>query len=145
MTRLSEEALTARLKTVRAAITHAGEKGSALEAAASKVVRDILPAEYGVGRGFVAHRTATSTKVELSPQFDLVIYDALRGGPLVRLGGCEVYPIEAVYGYIEVKASLQLRGNATEVKSETLEYCVDLKPEGPHVYYAALSYAATRE
>lgn len=42
LTRLSEQAIGARLELVRAAITHKGEKGATLERTAARVVRDML-------------------------------------------------------------------------------------------------------
>lgn len=103
---LAEMALEARLQAVRAATSHSGEKGAALEAAAANLIREFLPNEYGLGTGFIAYRDDKSQSVSVSSQLDLIVYDALRSGPQVRLGSCEVYPLEAVYGYIEVKASL---------------------------------------
>lgn len=102
---IEHDALLARLDAVRSAIVHAGEKGRALEADARRIIRGVLPPEYGLGTGFVASTDATGAVV-LSKQLDIIIYDALRSAPLMSVGTCEVYPIEAVYGYVEVKASL---------------------------------------
>jgi hypothetical protein len=55
-------------------------------------------------RGFIAH--CENDNIGISPQLDIIIYDALRGSPLVRYDTCSVFPLESVYGYIEVKASL---------------------------------------
>jgi hypothetical protein len=42
--------------------------------------------------------------IETSSQVDIIIYDALRFGPIVRLEACDVFPLEAVCAYVEVKS-----------------------------------------
>jgi hypothetical protein len=101
---LEEERLRARLDGVRLALSHAGEKGRVLENEVTAFVRTILPSEYGVSTGFIAHRQADT--IGLSTQLDIIIYDSMRSSPLVRYDTCSIFPLEAVYGYIEVKASL---------------------------------------
>lgn len=106
---IEEQKLAAQLRAVRAAISHRGEKGRGLEHYAMGLVRSFLPAEYGVGTGFVAAaipRNGGGHHVTLSPQLDLIIYDALRGGPIIDLGPSQVYPLECVVGVVEVKARL---------------------------------------
>ena len=122
LSRIEEALLVARLNAVRASIDHAGEKGRALEWEVTKLLRGLLPAESRLGTGFVAYKDDDGT-VGLSPQLDIVIYDALRGAPLVTLNTCEVYPLEVVYGYMEVKAVIQ-KHNVVPVSSSSLEACV---------------------
>jgi hypothetical protein len=105
-----ERVLEARLKAARAVLTHPGEKGRALEGVVMNLLRDFLPAEYGLGTGFIAYLASDGPK--LTEQLDIIIYDALRCGPIARLEACEVYPLEAVYGYVEVKT--EIKGTATE-------------------------------
>lgn len=109
-----EKVLEARLRAARAVLTHPGEKGRSLEGVARNLLRDFLPAEYGLGTGFIAYLTPDGPK--LTEQLDIIIYDALRCGPIARLEGCEVYPLEAVYAYVEVKASI--RGTSTEAAED---------------------------
>jgi hypothetical protein len=104
LSRVEERLLTARLEAIRASISHAGEKGRAVEHAVQHLIRSFLPTEYGLSSGFIA--ALDNGRPVLSTQLDIVIYDALRSGPLIRLDTCDVFPLEAVYGYVEVKAQL---------------------------------------
>jgi hypothetical protein len=94
-----------------------------LEHAVTALLREFLPAEYGLGNGFVVWLSPTGPR--LSRQLDIVIYDALRSGPLVRLSTCDVFPLEAVYGYVEVKATLRSSPNAAD---DSIEACVARNP-----------------
>lgn len=105
--RAEEAVLRARLDAVRAALDHAGEKGRVLESATKALIRSWLPHEYGVGTGFIARFDPKKKAVELSGQLDIIIYDALRCAPLARFDTCEVYPLEAIFGYVEVKTQLR--------------------------------------
>jgi hypothetical protein len=82
--RLDERALNARLDAVRAVISHGGEKGRALEHQVMDLLRSMLPSEYGLTTGFIAH-LANDGRPRLTPQLDIIVYDALRSGPLARL------------------------------------------------------------
>lgn len=107
--KLEEEALAAQLRSVRAAITHPGEKGRGLEQQALALLRRFLPGEYGLTTGFVAcaePQEDGTHRVALSRQNDIVIYDAIRGAPLVDLSSCQVLPLECVHAVVDVKASL---------------------------------------
>lgn len=106
--RIEEEQLAAQLRAVRAAITHSGEKGRGLEQQAIALLRRFLPAEYGLATGFIAcaAKSGDGFAVGISPQIDIIIYDAVRGGSLMDLGSCQVFPLESVFGTVEVKATL---------------------------------------
>ena len=120
---LQEKQLHAKLLMARALIAHPAEKGRSLEVEVAAVVRELLPAEYGVGTGFVAYHEEGTAK--LSPQLDIIIFDALRSGPISRLAGCEIYPIEAVYAYIEVKASVDFASWKDEkTQDDSLQHCL---------------------
>jgi len=118
LTKIEAEILSARLKTVRASISHAGEKGRDLEFHVRRLLRDLLPAEYGVTTGFVAY--VENDKVKLSSQLDIIIYDAVRSSPLIRLESSDVLPLEAVYGYVEVKSTLR-SSQADELPHDSIE------------------------
>lgn len=105
LNRAEERVLVARLESVRSAIAHAGEKGRDLELHVLRLLRDLLPAEYGLTTGFVAFESDDG--IQLTGQLDLIIYDAIRYSPLIHLESCDVLPLEAVYGYVEVKASIR--------------------------------------
>jgi hypothetical protein len=98
-----EKALSANLEMARAAAEHGGGEGF-LQESVRRLLRAHLPAEYGVSTGFVAHHGAGG--VNLSPPLDVILYDAVRSGPLVKLDAFDVFPLEAVYGYVAVKATL---------------------------------------
>ena len=120
---IEERLLLAKLEAVRAAIVHASEKGRALENGVRTLLRSLLPAEYGLSTGFVVFHTADGPR--LSSQLDIIIYDALRSGPIVSLETCDVFPLEAVYGYVEVKATLKSSSDEAEKPAEnSIERCL---------------------
>jgi hypothetical protein len=120
---IEERLLLAKLEAVRAAIVHAGEKGRALENGVQTLLRSILPAEYGLSTGFVVYHTPKGPR--LSSQLDIIIYDALRSGPIVSLQTCDVFPLEAVYGYVEVKATLRSSSDeANQLAENSIEQCL---------------------
>jgi hypothetical protein len=120
---IEETLLLAKLEAVRAAIAHAGEKGRALENGVRMLLRSILPAEYGLSTGFVVFHADDGPR--LSSQLDIIIYDALRSGPIVSLETCDVFPLEAVYGYVEVKATLKSSSDEAEKPAEnSIEKCL---------------------
>lgn len=104
LSRIEEQLLTARLAAARSAISHAGDKGRTLELLARSFLRGLLPKEYGLTTGYIAWLSPDGP--ELSTQLDIIIYDAIRCGPVITLEGCDVLPLEAIYGYVEIKASL---------------------------------------
>jgi hypothetical protein len=121
LSRIEETLLVAKLEAIRSSITHAAEKGRALERAVCGLLRDLLPAEYGLSTGFVVWLSPSGP--QLSRQLDIIIYDAIRSGPLIRLDTCDVFPLEAVYGYVEVKATLR-SSDALEPPHDSIEACV---------------------
>ncbi len=124
LSKIEEELLVAKLQATRKAISHAGEKGRALENEVLRLVRDLLPSEYGLSTGFVAYQTPEGPR--LSSQLDIIIYDAVRCGPIVKLESCDVFPLEAVYGYIEVKASIcSSSDSAKEATDNSIEACLN--------------------
>jgi hypothetical protein len=126
---LEEDVLAARLEAVRASISHSGEKGRALEFDVRQLLRGILPPEYGLTTGFIAATSPEGT-ITLSPQLDIIIYDAIRHSPLIHLESWDVLPIEAVYGYVEVKASLTSTSDAADhPASNSIEACINTNQE----------------
>jgi hypothetical protein len=123
LNKIEEELLVAKLQAARASILHAGEKGRALEYEVRTLLRSILPAEYGLSTGFVVYHTDEGPR--LSSQLDVIIYDAMRSGPVISLETCDVFPLEAVYGYVEVKATLQSSSDeAKEPADNSIEKCL---------------------
>lgn len=122
-----EEALMARLKKVRAAVDHPAEKGSAVEDYVRDFLEPIIPDQYRITSGHIAfHANDCQTEtvlddnnkecvyrysydlgkdiIDLSPQLDILIYDALRFAPLASTPDFEVLPAEAVLASVEVKS-----------------------------------------
>src|SRR3989304_10631305 len=125
---IEKDALSARLESIRAVLKHAGEKGRALEHELASLIRVFLPNEYGLLTGFIAYHDNNGPK--LSSQLDIIIYDAVRGSPLVNLGTCVVLPIEFVYAYIEVKATLKSSSNRAKNYAEnSIERCIQRNKE----------------
>ena len=102
---IDETLMQAKLGAVRAATAHPGEKGRELELHVRTLLRDFLPAEYKLTTGFVAWRPSGEQEIKLSSQLDIIIYDASLG-PIIRFDAFDVVPLEAVYGYVEVKATI---------------------------------------
>jgi len=123
ISQLQERALHDQLLAARELISHPSEKGRSLEGEVSAVLRELLPSEYGIGTGFIVFHGANGP--ELSSQLDIIIFDSVRGGPLGRLAACEVYPIENVYAYVEVKASLSVAGNRVKkLPDNSIQKCM---------------------
>jgi hypothetical protein len=123
---IEERLLVARLEATRQSITHAGEKGRALEQSVHSLLRSFLPAEYGLSTGFIVWQGPQG--VSMSTQLDVIIYDAVRYGPLIRLETCNVFPLEAVYGYVEVKAVIR-SSDAVEAPADSIQACVKTNKE----------------
>lgn len=72
-----------------------------------------LPSELCIGRGFVR---SLSTD-EISPEIDLLIFDAKRHVPLFNEGGMQVVPPSAVIANIEVKSTYQTSTLESAIKN----------------------------
>jgi hypothetical protein len=85
-----------------AQIAHAGSKGTVRENALRAFLAEgRLPAKYGLGAGEVVGRVRDTSR-----QCDVVVYDKLNGVTLLYDDWVQVYPIDCVYGIIEVKSAL---------------------------------------
>jgi hypothetical protein len=87
-----------------ATILHSGDKGTARE----NVLRDFLkgpylPKRYGVAEGTGA---VVATNGAMSGQIDITIYDALDAPRLLDVGGIQYFPVESVFGVVQVKSNL---------------------------------------
>lgn len=89
------EALAKRL------VKHHGEKGRIVESVVKSALRSILPGRFSIGTGF-----AITASGRTSSQLDLVVYDGFFNTPIILEGGIGLFPIECVYGFIEVKSVL---------------------------------------
>lgn len=86
---------------ISAEVKHGGSKGALREDALRRFLEERVPGSCGTGAGEIV-----GPRNDTSQQCDLIIYDRLRGVPLVYGESTQVYPIECVYGTIEVKSGL---------------------------------------
>ena len=106
-------------------INHNGNKGTYRENALKDFLKKgKLPRRYGVGSGEIIGRAENVSK-----QCDLIIYDQLDGISLVYDEDIQVYPIESVFGVIEVKSSL-----SKEELIKSLENIKSTKKLAPNEY-----------
>lgn len=104
--------LTAHADVVRHHLpsnTHNATLGHAAEAGVRDVLRQVLPNRLAVTSGFVRQSggglIAPTGKGRVSPQTDVILYDALRATPLYGVDGIDVIAARDVVGVIEVKDS----------------------------------------
>lgn len=86
------------------AVGHPGEGGSAREDAVRRLLKQVVPPNFGVDTGFVidAHEG-------VSRQIDVIIYRK-EHCPTLDVGGIRYFMVEAVAAVIECKASIQSGG-----------------------------------
>jgi hypothetical protein len=82
---------------------HNPELGRLNEAHLVKLLRAYLPQKIGVGTGFIV---SGGDNRQQSPQCDIILYDDINNSPLYKSDLWSIYPIEMVYGVIEVKTTL---------------------------------------
>jgi hypothetical protein len=93
-------------------VRHKPEKGRIVESVVKTALRTILPGRFSIGTGF-----AITASGETSAQLDLVIYDALLNASLILEGGTGLFPIECIYGFVEVKSILDGPGIDSATKA----------------------------
>jgi hypothetical protein len=85
-----------------AEVKHPGSRGTMRENGLKDFLgAGRLPSKYGIGSGEIVGRV-----LDTSRQSDLVIYDNLNGVKLLYDADIQVFPIDSVYGIIEVKSAL---------------------------------------
>jgi hypothetical protein len=87
------------------------EKGQLNESHLAAILRRYLPQRFGIGTGFVASANEDNGK---SHQSDIIIYDATNNAPIYDSEAFAIYPIEMVYGIIEVKTNANNRRKSTK-------------------------------
>src|SRR5262249_37005209 len=87
-------------------LPHAGERGRNDEERFREFLGRILPRKYSVGSGFVV---CSDASVPPSSQTDVVLFDEFHNSPLHRELTAHIYPVEIVYGTVEVKGRLEKR------------------------------------
>lgn len=92
-------------KVLTGALPHYGERGRNDEQRLSKLLEQVLPRRYSLGTGFII---SSHPDLASSSQVDIIIHDEVHNSPLFRELAANVFPIEAVYATVEVKADLSL-------------------------------------
>lgn len=81
---------------------HHGNRGNYREDTLAKFLMEgKIPKQYNIGSGEIISRYSESSK-----QIDLIIYDSLKSIQFVSSESIQIYPIESIYGVIEVKSKL---------------------------------------
>lgn len=94
------DAALAACRTV-SQLTHHGEQGRIREILISALFRPLLPADLGIGTGFVI-----STGGEVSSQQDVILYDRATLPPALFDESTGFFPVESVLQTIEIKTTL---------------------------------------
>lgn len=82
---------------------HRGETGRRREDDVREFLRSFLPQRLGIGTGEIA-----ASDGSVSPQVDLIVYDALETPLLDQSESSIVVPVEGVFGVIEVSSRLDI-------------------------------------
>jgi hypothetical protein len=104
--RTLEEIFALESKVLSGALPHYGERGANDEERVRDFLMKVLPRKFSVGTGFIA---CSDPALPVSSQTDVVIYDEIHNSPLHRELSAFVFPIEMVYGAVEVKGTLRPR------------------------------------
>lgn len=104
----SAKKLVSQLEETRAAVEHRGLKGNLNEVAFADWLRGLLPRTLDVGTGEIIDSFGGRSR-----QADVVIYDSANTPRFLSRGGIDVFPVEPIYGVIEVKTYL----NKEELKN----------------------------
>lgn len=91
-------------EVLTAVLPHAGERGRNDEERFREFLRRTLPHRFSLGTGFIV---SSDPAIPPSSQTAIVIYDEFLNSPLHRELAAFVYPIEIVYGTVEVKGLLK--------------------------------------
>jgi Domain of unknown function (DUF6602) len=109
-------------------VQHRAEKGRIVESVVKGALRSILPGRFSIGTGFVITSSGRS-----SSQIDLVLYDAIYNSPILLEGGTGLFPIESVYGTVEVKSVLD--GNQIDEVAKSIAIIRDFAREKRYAVY----------
>jgi hypothetical protein len=86
-----------------ATLPHMGERGRNDEDRFRAFLAKVLPRRFSIGTGFLV---CSNPDVPPSRQTDVVVYDEIHNSPLHRELAAYVFPVEMVYGTVEVKGLL---------------------------------------
>jgi hypothetical protein len=108
-------------------LPHLGERGRNDEERFRRFLERVLPKKFSVGTGFVV---CSEPDIAISNQADIVLFDEIHNSPLHRELSAMVFPVEMVYGTIEVKGRLakkDLKSICTSIKK--------IRKAGEHRWY----------
>jgi len=97
--------------------------GNVAESAVRHFLDSLLPARYSVGVGeAIAANGQLPQRVEQTQQKDVVIYDTY-GSAVLGWGqsGINLFPVESIYGVIEVKTAVRSTDDLVKAVDQTLE------------------------
>lgn len=114
-------------KVLTAVLPHAGERGRNHEERCRAFLAKVLPRMYSVGTGFIL---CSDRAKPISRQLDVVIHDEIQNAPLHRELAALVFPVEMVYGVMEVKGWLKPSDLVP-----ILESIAEVRELGQHSYY----------
>ena len=97
--------------------------GNVAESAVRRFLQSNLPARYSVGVGeAIAPDGQSSRRVEQTQQKDVLIYDPYGCAVLDwDESGVSLFPVESIYGVIEVKTKIDSTDNLLKAVDQTLE------------------------
>ena len=98
-----QEIFDRQSKILASVLTHYGERGRNDEKYLMQFLEKVLPNRFSIGSGFIV---SSDKEKKPSSQNDIVISDQFWNSPLYKEIAASVYPIETVYGIIEVKGLL---------------------------------------
>ena len=99
-------------KILSGTLPHYGERGANDELRVRQFLARVLPKKYSVGTGFVV---CSNPAFSPSAQTDIVIFDEIQNSPLHRELAADVFPVEMVYGTVEVKGVLRSKDLAKTI------------------------------
>lgn len=97
-------------------LPHSGERGENDEERFRDFLRRVVPKKFSVGTGFLV---CSDPDIPASSQTDVVLYDEIHNSPLHQELSAYIFPVEIVYGVIEVKGLLQ--------KKDLKKVCEDIQ------------------
>ncbi|MGY4712574.1 DUF6602 domain-containing protein [Mycolicibacterium sp. CBM1] len=130
--------LQAEVEDFNNIIGHQGEKGRENELSLARMLSNLVPSRYGIGSGLIFDSEGNE-----SSQTDIILFDAVDEPTILAQTTQVLYPVENVYGCIEVKTSVG--GAEIEDIGEKIDSVQALhsKKDGLALY-AAVGYRATQ-
>jgi len=123
---LSELSLAYESSLSKIRTHHNFEHGDEFEIAICETLRLILPAKYGICRGFVVDSAGNRAGDDILV-YDRVRFPTIRLEEKERLDRLQQIPIEAVYIYIEAKNTLHLSGEDSQSLKKSVKQVARVK------------------